>query len=300
MKLLLKDLLNMGEARLERGNCLTPRLDAERLFYHMLGKDKSWLFLHYGDEVDDKICDEYFTLIDSRAEGVPLQHITGSQEFMGLSFQVNKAVLIPRQDTEILVENALDMIKEKRGSKKHVRILDLCCGSGAIAISLAHYLCRQKIKLSMFASDISPAAISMARNNSVANNVDRHIRFMEGDLFKPFPKNRRGRGKQQFDFILSNPPYIPSDVIPTLMREIKDHEPIIALDGGVDGLDFHKRILKEAHYYLAKDGVLALEIGYDQGNSLKVLAEDVKAYGDIEVLKDFSGNDRLAILKLVR
>lgn len=299
MKLLLKDLLNMGEARLKKGNCPTPRLDAELLFYHMLGKDKSWLFLHYGDEVDDKICEEYFMLIDSRAEGTPLQHITGSQEFMGLNFQVNKKVLIPRQDTEILVEKALGMVKEKRAFKRRVRILDLCCGSGAIAISLAYHLCNQNIKAFLFASDVSPDAISIARNNSVLNKVDRHIRFIEGDLFKPFPKDRRGKGKQQFDFILSNPPYIPSGVIPTLMREIKDHEPIIALDGGADGLDFHKRILKEAHSYLVKGGVLALEIGYDQGDSLKFLADDVKAYGNVEILKDFSGNDRLAILKLV-
>ena len=120
---------------------------------------------------------------------------------------------------------------------------------------------------------------------------------MEGDLFEPFPKNRKGRGKRQFDYILSNPPYIPTGVIPGLMREVRDYEPMIALDGGLDGLDYYRRILKEAHLYLAKDGVLIMEIGHDQGGKLSSLAEEVGVYAPMEVFEDFSEKNRLAILR---
>lgn len=297
MKLLLKDLLNMGEARLREGKCLDPRLDAELLFSYMVGKDKAWIFLHYGDELDEKTCDEFFRLVDIRAQGLPLQHITGSQEFMGLNFKVNENVLIPRQDTEILVEKALDLIEDKNRRKRKLQILDLCCGSGIIAISLAHYLTRRRIKTNILASDISKEALLLAQENSIGNKVARQIRFIEGDLFSPFPKNRRGKGKLQFDFILSNPPYIPSNDISTLMVEVRDHEPLIALDGGPDGLDFYRRILGEAHHYLAKGGIIIFEIGYNQGEALAGLVEKAQAYNLIEILGDYSGNHRLVILK---
>ena len=131
MYLLLKDILNMAEARFSMEGCLTPRLDAEILFCHMLGRDRTWLILHYGDDLDDRTCEEYFKLVDIRAGGMPLQYITGSQEFMGLTFHVNESVLIPRQDTETLVEKALIILNEEKTAAKNLRVLDLCCGSGA-------------------------------------------------------------------------------------------------------------------------------------------------------------------------
>ncbi|HAF60149.1 MAG TPA: peptide chain release factor N(5)-glutamine methyltransferase [Bacillota bacterium] len=297
MKLLLKDILNMAEARFTREGCLTPRLDAELLFCHMLKKDKSWLFLHYGDELDDKICEEYFRLVDIRAGGMPLQYITGSQEFMGLPFRVNEKVLIPRQDTEILVEKALEILKARKETRGGFRILDLCCGSGAIAVSLAYYLKKAKRKAAVLGSDISSDALEVAKENARINGVDRQIRFVEGDLFGPFPKNRKDRGRKQFDMIVCNPPYIPTGVLPTLMREVREHEPLLALDGGEDGLDFYRRILEEAWRYLVEEGVLLLEIGYDQGITVPLLAEEAGAYGPVEIIKDLAGKDRVAVIK---
>ena len=297
MNLLLKDILNMAEIRFAQEGCLTPRLDAELLFCHVLGRDKSWLFLHYGDELTDKTCEEYFRLVDMRAEGTPLQYITGSQEFMGLPFLVNKKVLIPRQDTELLVEKALAILLDRKMPMGGFQILDLCCGSGAIAVSLAHHLKEAKKKAMITASDISRSALGVAKANAQINRVEKQIRFVEGDLFAAFRKSRKGRGKLQFDMIVSNPPYIPTEVLPTLMREVRDHEPMMALDGGPDGVDFYIKILAEAYLHLAKDGALLLEIGYDQGPVLTLLAEAAGAYGPAEIVKDLSGNDRLVLLQ---
>ena len=298
MNLLLKDILNMAETRFTQEECLTPRLDAEILFCHMLNRDKTWLFLHYGDELDDKTCEEYFRLVDIRAGGTPLQYIIGSQEVMGHPFRVNEKVLIPRQDTETLVEKALAIIKDRKAPMRGLQILDLCCGSGAIAVSLAYYLKQAKKKVAVTASDISPEALQVAKENAKINGVEKQIRFVEGDLFAPFLKNRKGRGKQQFDLIVCNPPYIPTGVLPTLMREVRDHEPMLALDGGANGLDYYIRILREAYLYLAKDGVLLLEIGHDQGQAMPWLAEAAGAYGPPEILKDLAGKDRLALIPL--
>ncbi|GAB1475854.1 peptide chain release factor N(5)-glutamine methyltransferase [Bacillota bacterium] len=298
MNLLLKDILNMAETRFGQEMCLSPRLDAELLFCHMVGRERSWLFLHYGDELDDKTCEEYFALVDIRAGGMPLQYITGSQEFMGLEFKVNEHVLIPRQDTELLVEKTLEELTKRKPPVRGHHILDLCCGSGAIAVSLACHLKKKKIKASITASDISPEALNVARHNAAANGAERMIEFAEGDLFSPFPISRKGKAKRRFNVITCNPPYIPSRVIPTLMREVRDHEPVTALDGGEEGLDFYIRILREAHIFLAKGGIMFLEIGHDQGKALSLLTEAAGAYGPAEILKDASGNDRLAIIRL--
>lgn len=299
MNLLLKDILSMAEARFTSEGCLTPRLDAELLFCHLIEKDKSWLFLHYGDKLNDKICEDYFKLVDIRAGGMPLQYITGSQEFMGLDFAVNENVLIPRQDTEILVEKALDMVLQKKMRRGGHRILDLCCGSGAIAISLAYYLGKKKRKVAITASDISANALSVAKNNAASIGVEKSINFVRGDLFAPFPKNRKGKGKQQFEIIISNPPYIPTNVLPTLMREVRNHEPLAALDGGIDGLDFYKRIIAEAYLYLENNGLLLLEIGHDQGEALSKIVDETGAYCPAEVIKDHCDNDRVAIIKVM-
>jgi release factor glutamine methyltransferase len=293
MSLILKDLLNMAEKRFQEEDCLTPRLDAELLFCHMLQKDKNYLFLHHGDQIDEKTCESYFQLVDIRAGGMPVQYMTGKQEFMGLSFRVNENVLIPRQDTETLVETAISQIKSKKSTLRGLQILDLCCGSGAIAISLAHHLKQTKLKIA--ASDISQEAIAVAKENATSHGVAGNIDFFQGDLFEPFPKNRKGKGKKQFDWILCNPPYIRRDVLPTLMREVKDHEPLLALDGGVDGLDFYRRILLEAPAYLKPGGWLLMEIGYDQGEDLALLATTCGVYEPITILPDLAGRDRIAM-----
>jgi release factor glutamine methyltransferase len=264
----------------------------------MLGKDKAWLFLHYSDEAGDKTCEEYFKLADMRAEGIPLQYITGRQEFMGLDFAVNENVLIPRQDTETLVEKALELIKEAKAPMRGFRILDLCCGSGAIGVSLAYHLNKLGKKALITASDVSPEAIDIAKENAKNNGILKEISFVEGDLFAPFLKNKKGRGKEQFDFIISNPPYIPTRVIPTLMREVKDHEPVLALDGGSDGLDFYRAILREAHLYLKKSGILLLEIGHDQGPAIINMAMENEFYDPVNIIKDSAGRNRVAMVQL--
>ena len=295
MSLLLKDILNIAETRFKDSGCLTPRLDAEILFCHLIKKDRSYLFLHYGDELTEKTCEEYFKLIDLRASGMPVQYITGHQEFMGLEFMVNESVLIPRQDTELLVETAIEELKKMKMPIGGLDVLDLCCGSGAIAVSIAYHMKGSKIKI--VASDISSQAIELAKINAKNNGVSDVIDFKVGDLFEPFPKNRKGKGKKQFNLIASNPPYIKSDSLTTLMREVREHEPMIALDGGIDGLDFYKRIIDDARSYLKSGGLLLLEIGYDQGQRVPELIRERGYYGEPKVLKDLAGHDRLVLVE---
>lgn len=294
MSMVIKDILAVAQTRFADEGCLDPKLDAELLFLHLLQRDRSYLFIHYGDVLDEKTCEEYFRLVDRRAGGEPVQHILGTQEFMGLTFAVNGDVLIPRQDTELLAETAIEWIKKRKEPFGGYRILDLCTGSGAIAVSLAVRLEGRKLKIT--ATDISEKALAMARKNAEGNKAAKAIRFLPGDLFAPFPKDRKGRGKQSFDLIVSNPPYIPTGILPTLMREVRDHEPLLALDGGADGVDFYIRILNEAHWHLKDDGLLLLEIGHDQGAVIRALAEAAGAYAPAEIRQDLAGHDRLAVL----
>lgn len=295
MSMIIKDLLAVAEARFREEGCLDPRLDAELLFLHMRKEDKTYLFIHFGDRLDEKSCDEYFRLVDLRASGVPVQYITGKQEFMGLPFLVNEDVLIPRQDTELLAELAIEEIKKRKDPFGGFRVLDLGTGSGALAISIAHQFPKRKLKV--FATDISGKALTVAKRNADVNQVSGTIQFMEGDLFSPFPVNRKGKGKKPLDLILSNPPYIARGVIPTLMREVRDHEPMLALDGGPDGLGLYIRILNEAHVHLKDAGLLLLEIGYDQGEVMKALVEAAGAYQPAEIRQDLTGKDRVAIIR---
>lgn len=292
MSLLYKDLLKIVETRFAEANCLTPRLDAEILLCHMLNKDRSFIFSHYGELLDEDACEMFFRVADVRASGVPVQYMTGKQEFMGLPFYVNEDVLIPRQDTETLAEYAIKELKARKSPVGGFKVLDLCCGSGAIAVSLAAHLRESKIKLT--ATDISEKAIVVAEGNAKRNGVSGDIKFLQGDLFSPFKTKKNGTGKKQFDLIISNPPYIPTGVLPTLMREVREHEPLLALDGGKDGIDFYIRILGEAPAHLKKDGFLLLEIGFDQAAIVAALAEAAGAYGPVTIIKDLAGHDRVA------
>ncbi len=303
MSLLYKDILTIAENRFTDEQCLTPRLDAELLLCHMLDRDKSFLFIHYGDYLDEDLCERYFKLVDLRASGMPLQYITGKQEFMGLNFTVNENVLIPRQDTETLVETAIKELETiKSGGKAlsglgGISILDLCTGSGAIAVSMAVHARDKKVKVT--ATDVSSKALAVAKENAMKNGVGGDIKFFEGDLFSPFKTKKNGEGKKPFDMILSNPPYIASGVLPTLMREVREHEPLLALDGGKDGIDFYIRILREAPAHLKKGGLLLLEIGFDQGAVVSALAEAAGAYAPATVIQDVAGLDRVVRLERI-
>ena len=275
MSVPVRDLIKMAENQMAAAGCAEAKLDAELLYRYLFGLDKVGFFKEWSRILDDNSCERYFELVERRASGVPLQYITGEQEFMGFSFAVDESVLIPRQDTEVLVENVLEKIEDPAGpfaGKHDVKILDLCCGSGAIGISLA-LLCD---KAKVMCTDISEAAAETAEKNAKALGAEKRVGFAVGDLFEPFDKKL---GKTKFDIIVSNPPYIKSEIIPTLQREVKDHEPLIALDGGADGLDFYRRIVEEAPNYLKKGGVLFMEIDCSQ-------AEDIAGLVRGEIAED--------------
>lgn len=284
------EVLEVGIRRLQEAKVADAKRDAESLLLFLMHEDRKFLFLHRNDGTDEYQADAYFDLIDRRAEGEPLQYIVGNQEFMGLPFDVNESVLIPRQDTETLVELALEKAKEK---KRSLAVLDMCCGSGAIAVSIAHFLPKAKVT----ACDISAEALAVARKNAEKNGLGGRIDFRESDLFHVKKRNKIIQMKETFDMILSNPPYIPTDVIGTLQTEIKDHEPLTALDGGADGLDFYRRISQDASVNLKKGGFLILEIGSDQADSVSSLLEASEDYEDIEIHKDLAGLDRVVICR---
>lgn len=298
MSLPLKELIKIGENQLKEAGIADAARDAKTLYCFMDKLDSVGLMMHWQDVLQDKAGEEYFRLIERRASGEPLQYITGTQDFMGLTFNVNPSVLIPRQDTETMVEDALEILREGtlRGEKYYGasnarEILDLCCGSGAIGVSVAKLFPKAKVTC----SELSGEALKTAEENARVNGC-KGIKFVQGDLFSPFC----GRlGKKKFDFIISNPPYIESDVIPTLQREVKDHEPVMALDGGKDGLDFYRRIAEEAPEHLHKKGILMMEIGYNQGEAVKALLDETQKFTDIQVLKDLADKDRIitAVLK---
>ena len=262
----------MGFAILDKAQIADAAVDSGLLLEFAAGLDRNGLLLHGKDEVPSDKAGRYLKLIDRRAAHVPLQHLTGHQEFMGLDFAVNGDVLVPRQDTECLVEEAMIYVEDG------MKVLDMCTGSGCIIISLARY----KNDLKAAGCDISPKALDMARKNADANRVD--VEFILSDLYEGI------EGK--YDVIVSNPPYIRTGMIDSLMEEVRDHDPRIALDGGRDGLDFYRRLLEGAGDHLVPGGMIFFEIGYDQGEEVSRLMEE---YGlkDVTVVKDLGGNDRV-------
>ena len=297
MSLLVKEMLTMGEKQLMDSDIADAARDCKILYCYMMDIPFSKIILEYQNMLQDRLCEKYFELIDRRSSGEPVQYIMGSQEFMGLEFIVNENVLIPRQDTETLVEDALEIINTGtlRGEDMDVKrkewdILDLCTGSGAIGVSLA----RIANKVNVTCSDISEGAIKVAKENAQKHGVAKSVKFEQGDLFKPFSKHFR---KQKFDMIISNPPYIKSSVIPTLQKEVCEHEPISALDGGESGLDFYERIVSGVGSHLRKGGVLLLEIGHDQGEAVSGLLSRNGDFTSIRVLKDLANRDRIVFAK---
>ena len=297
MSLLVKEMLTMGEKQLMDSDIADATRDCKILYCYMMDIPFSKIILEYQQVLQDRLCDKYFELIDRRSKGEPVQYIMGSQEFMGLEFIVNENVLIPRQDTETLVEDVLEIINTGtlRGEDMDVKrkewdILDLCTGSGAIGVSLA----RIANKVNVTCSDISEGAIKVAKENAQKHGVAKSVKFEQGDLFKPFSKPFR---KQKFDMIISNPPYIKSSIIPTLQKEVCEHEPISALDGGESGLDFYERIVSGVGGHLRKSGVLLLEIGHDQGEAVGGLLSRNGDFTSIRVLKDLANRDRIVFAK---
>lgn len=276
----IKEILNKGTFMIKNNNIELPKLKARLLLQFTLNKPREYLIVYDNQKVseyDEKI---YFENINKLIQGVPLQYITKSQEFMKLSFFVNDKVLIPRADTEILVEEVIKIAKRIREPK----ILDLCTGTGAIAISLKKYIPESIV----YASDISKDALNVAKRNADNNNAE--IKFFESDLFKNIPNIK-------FDIVVSNPPYIRKDVIPTLDVEVQK-EPKLALDGGIDGLDFYRKIVKQGYDYLKYNSYLCFEIGYDQKIDVMEIIENEKKYIDTYCKKDLYDNDRIIITRV--
>ena len=300
MSLSVKEILSLGKKRLADSGVADADIDSKALYCYMTNISNAKLILEYQNILQDMLCDEYFSLIDRRASGIPLQYITGTQEFMGFEFDVDENVLIPRQDTETLVEDAISVINDRciRGDDvtvpkgKQWDVLDLCCGSGAIGISIAKLCEGTKVTC----SDVSEGAIFVAKRNGAKNGVEKKVTFTCGDLFEPFKGFMKSK---KFDLIISNPPYIESDVIPTLQREVKDHEPMSALDGGADGLDFYKLIISQSPEMLKKGGVLMFEIGHNQGQAVCNLLEETGCFEQIRCEKDLVGHDRIVFATLV-
>jgi len=295
MSLTVKELIKIGENQLADAGVADAAIDAKELFCYLMHMDRMRLMLSWQDIMQDNQCEEYFELVARRAARIPLQHITGEQEFMGLTFKVSDKVLIPRQDTETMVEDALEIISRNkvRGEALNCRprrgwtILDLCCGSGAIGISLDRLADDVKVTC----ADLSADALAVAELNGRTLSA-KSVRFVKSDMFEAF----RGKlGNKKFDMIISNPPYIRHDVIGTLEPEVRDHEPSMALDGGEDGLDFYRIIVDQAPDFLKKDGIVMVEIGHDQMSDVVKLFSGDSRYSFVTGLRDLAGRDRIVV-----
>lgn len=258
----------------------TPRLDVETLLQKVLGVDRLYILLNLERVLSEDEEQLFNKFINERLNNRPIAYIVGNREFMGLDFFVKEGVLIPRPDTEVLVEEVIELAK-KKGAKN---ILDIGTGSGAITVSLAKYL--ENVKVTSV--DISDIALEIGKRNAISNEVDDRINFVKSDLFTNIDKETK------FDIIVSNPPYIKREVIDTLDKQVKDYEPYNALEGGVDGLDFYRAITKQAKNYLKKGGILAYEVGHDQSEDVSKLME-MDGYTNIYTLKDLQQIDRVVI-----
>lgn len=265
------ELLEYGQQILETAGIADAKIDAWFLLEHLSGLSRASYFLRQDDEASETLYDKYTTAVEQRKNHIPLQHIIGTQEFMGLDFIVNEHVLIPRQDTETLVELALPRVSKKR-------VLDVCTGSGCIAVSLAKLgnpsLCH--------GVDLSEEALKVAKEN--AKRLDAEVCFFQSDLCLEV--------SGQYDVIVSNPPYIPPAVIESLEPEVKDYEPMMALDGGPDGLVFYRRLALEMKTKLTPNGLVFLEIGHDQGLAVKDILEQ-EGFTNVVIHQDLANKDRV-------
>ena len=285
----IKEIIAKGINILNKYNFEDSGIISREILCYMLKKDKQYLIIHMNEELEESIYNEFIENINKIVKGVPLQYITNKQEFMNLEFYVDENVLIPQPDTEILVESVLEICNNIKKNTK-IKILDLCTGSGAIAIALNYELNKRNIHTEIIASDISDNALRVAKKNNVKNNTK--VKFIHSDLFENIKDN-------DFDIIVSNPPYIKKDVIPTLSKQVRN-EPIIALDGGDDGLDFYKKIIEQARKYIKNEGYLCLEIGYDQKIEVLNLLNQFEEYRKTKTIKDLSNNDRCIISEIKR
>lgn len=277
---MVSDLIAKGMALIEGKEYSNPRLESILVLSHLLNVDKSYIYVYGDKEVEKSIRLKFLDIMEKRAEGNPLQYLLNGEEFMGLSFYVEEGVLIPRPDTEILVEFIIDFINRNQ----IISVLDVGVGSGAISLSIAEYCPTTRV----YGIDIEDIAIKVSNLNKEKLKI-KNASFFKGDLFAALEDNNI---EEKFQIIVSNPPYIRTSDIEGLQIEVKNHEPLTALDGGEDGLDFYRRISKEARDFLMPKAMLVFEIGYDQGNQVMDILNG-EAYRDITILKDYQGHDRV-------
>ena len=275
------ELLQEGSSILKEAAVDTYMLDSQLLLGKVINKDKLYLITNRDKEISKKNEKEYFELIEKRKNKMPIKYILKSAEFMGLDFNVEEGVLIPRPDTEILVEETLKYIPQDES----MNVCDLCCGSGAIGIALASF--RKNINIDLI--DYYDTPMKVTESNIAKHNLKDRAKFVKSDLLKVVINQNK-----KYKILVSNPPYIKDEVIPTLMDDVKDYEPHTALSGGEDGLIFYRRIVEESSKVLGDDGILAFEIGHDQGEEVKKLMIN-SGYSDVRIVKDLAGLDRVVI-----
>ena len=281
--MIIKEALKKSIELLEKNNIEESILKAKIILSTLLSKPKEYLLINENQELDKSIEETFFANIHKLCNNIPLQYVTNAQEFYGLKFYVDENVLIPRSDTEILVETVIKYVKNLENKNGNLKILDMCTGSGIIAIILAKY-CEN---VDITAVDKSEKALKVAIKNAKTHNVYNKINFVKSDMFE----NLKGK----YNIIVSNPPYIEKDVIKTLSKDVQ-HEPEMALDGGIDGLDFYRIINNNVDNFLEKNGAVFLEIGYNQRDSVsEIFAENFK---NIKCIKDLNNLDRVIVGKL--
>lgn len=275
---LLKDGVNIIKKR----DYNNPFLDVQLILSYLLKKDRIYLHLNKDEEVDAEVSNLFYRMVEKRDRGYPLQYMIKSQEFMGLKLYIQEGVLIPRPDTEILVEKIIKFVNNSNLKNKQLKVLDIGTGSGAIAVSLAHFLAKADVT----AIDVSDIALQTAEINKNNHNL-KNMRVIKGDIFEKLEVY------DKFDIVVSNPPYIENNIIDKLPLEVSNYEPRLALDGGLDGLDFYRqivRVFKEIH---SKNSILAVEIGYNQNEKVMEIFNNINLFDKIESDKDLNGNDRV-------
>lgn len=278
-----RELYEEGRRILEQAGLPDAALDARFLLEEVCGTNLQTLLVFPEKKVTEEEVNQYRAFIQRRKDREPTAMILGEWDFMGLTFRLNKSTLIPEQDTEVLVETALEELKRRGLGEAPLRILDLCTGSGCILLSLLHEL----RNAGGLGTDLSEEALEAARENAVRLGLQERAAFRQGDLWEPV-------GDERFDLIVSNPPYVPTEVIPTLEPEVRCGEPYAALDGGEDGLVFYRRIMREAAGHLKPFGIIIVESGFDEAPQIAALMQDQKLRG-IRTVKDYGGLDRVVL-----
>ena len=281
----LEALLREGSCALEAAHIEEARLDAWLLLEYVTGRNRAWYFAHSDEPADEQTQQKYMELCRKRREHIPLQHLTGSACFMGYDFFVDQHVLVPRQDTECLVEEGLKLLK----GRENPRILDMCTGSGCILLSML----KEIPEASGTGADLSEEALVVAERNRKSLNVGERALFVKSDIFfSEYFMQNSGRELPEYDMLISNPPYIRTEDIEGLMEEVRFHDPVLALDGKENGLYFYEKITEQAGTYLKPGGWLMYEIGCDQGMDVSEIMKK-NGFEQIEIKKDLAGLDRV-------